>query len=187
MPVLNFSQFSFSQIHFPHFVVLGNILSIIFTILCIFFLFLISYAAVRIFEIREKEHHHLKHEIYEYAHHHSEEAKKSKEAGRSKNGRWNQVIDHIFSPSPADWKVAIIEADSMLDAMLHQMDFKGETLGDRLKQATRETFPHLSDAWEAHAVRNRIAHEGSQFELSGKEAKRIVALYEGIFRDFGYI
>jgi hypothetical protein len=41
----------------------------ILTFLCLFFITLICYCAVRMFEIRKKEHAHLHHEIMEYAHH----------------------------------------------------------------------------------------------------------------------
>ncbi len=75
----------------------------------------------------------------------------------------------------------------MLDQLLVQLGFKGESLGDKLKAATQESFPNLTAAWEVHTVRNRIAHEGLSFELSHHEAKRIIALYEKIFHGYGFI
>ena len=83
--------------------------------------------------------------------------------------------------------MAIIEADSMLESLMADLGFHGNTLGDRLKMANQDTFKGLTSAWEAHTVRNRIAHEGLAFELSQHEAKRIITLYEHIFRQYGYI
>src|SRR3989344_3650101 len=40
---------------------------------------------------------------------------------------------------------------------------------------------------QAHAVRNKIAHEGAAFMLPEREAKRVVGLYEAVFREFKYI
>ena len=94
---------------------------------------------------------------------------------------------YLFSQHASDWKLAVIEADSMLENLMGQLGFAGENLGDKLKSATQESFKRLSSAWEAHAVRNRIAHEGASFELSQHEAKRVIALYEQIFREYGYI
>ena len=105
----------------------------------------------------------------------------------SKNERWRQVLHLLFSTSQNDWKLAVIEADAMLEVLLGDLGFKAETLGERLKLAGEQGFQSLSIAWEVHNVRNRIAHEGSTFELSHHEVKRIISLYEKIFREFGYI
>ena len=70
---------------------------------------------------------------------------------------------------------------------MDQLGFQGENLGDRLKLANQDNFPHLTVAWEVHTIRNRIAHEGLAFELSQHEAKRVIALYEQIFHEYGYI
>ena len=157
----------------------------ILSLFSLFFIMIIAYATVRILEIRAKEHRHLKEEIEEYAHHQAEKQKK-KESGH-KNERWARVLAHVFSPNLNDWKLAIIEADSMLEGLLNQLNFKGDSIGDKLKNADRDKFKSLTSAWEVHTVRNRIAHEGLNFEISQKEAKRIIILYEQIFREFGFI
>ena len=156
--------------------------------LAMFFLTIICYAAVRLLEIRAKEHKHLHHEIEEYAHNKAEYEKHlHEEVGGSKNERWGKTLSYLFSQHASDWKLAIIEADSMLENLMDQLGFKAETLGDRLKLANQDNFPRLTIAWEVHSVRNRIAHEGLAFVLSQHEAKRIIALYEQIFHDYGYI
>jgi hypothetical protein len=153
-----------------------------------FFLIIIFYVVVRMFEIRAKEHEHLHHEIKEYAHNKAEYEKHLREeVGGSKNERWSKTLSYLFSQHASDWKLAIIEADSMLESLMEQMGFQGETLGEKLKSATQENFQNLTIAWEVHTVRNRIAHEGLAFDLSQHEAKRIIALYEQIFHGYGYI
>ena len=157
-------------------------------IFSLFFLTLISYTSIRIFEIRSKEKKHLEHEIEEYAHHQMELKKKLEEGeGGSKNERWVKTLSYLFSQHESDWKLAVIEADAMLESLMDQLGFKGENLGDKLKSVTQEKFKSLTSAWEAHTVRNRIAHEGTSFSLSQHEAKRVIALYEQIFRGFGFI
>lgn len=154
----------------------------------IFFITVIAYCCVRMLEIRAKEHKHLRHEIAEYAHHYAErEHKKMEGDSISKNEHWVKVLQYTFSQNEGDWKLAIIEADLMLEALMDQLGFKGETLGEKLKSADQERFRPLTNAWEVHTVRNRIAHEGSNFVISQHEAKRVIALYEQIFREFGYI
>jgi hypothetical protein len=154
----------------------------------LFFLTVISYSSIRLMEIRAKERRHLQHEITEYAHYQAEREKKAMEGEEvSKNERWIKTLSYLFSQHAGDWKLAIIEADSMLEDLIGQLGFAGENLGDKLKSATQESFKRLSSAWEAHTVRNKIAHEGASFELSQHEAKRVIALYEQIFREYGYI
>jgi len=155
--------------------------------LSIFFIGLIIYCTIRMFEIRAKEHAHLHHETEEYAHNQALKEKETQGAGVFKNERWKKVLDYLFSINENDWKLAVIEADSMLFDLLVQMGFKGETLGDKLKEVNKDNFRSLNSAWEVHNIRNKIAHEGSSFELSLHEAKRVIALYEQIFQEFGYI
>jgi len=164
-----------------------DVLYIILSVLTIFFIAIIIYTTIRMFEIRKKEREHLKHEIAEYAHNQALKEKKVQEGGVFKNERWKKVLDYLFSINENDWKLAIIEADSMLFDLLTEMGFKGENIGDKLKEANQANFKRLNSAWEAHNIRNKIAHEGSSFELSLHEAKRVIALYEQIFQEFGYI
>jgi len=153
-----------------------------------FFIAIILYTAVRLLEIRKKEHEHLHHEIVEYAKNKAEQEKRLREeVGGSKNDHWSLTLNYLFSQHGSDWKLAIIEADAMLENLMDQLGFVGENLGDKLKSANQENFPQLTTAWEVHTVRNRIAHEGLSFELSHHEAKRIIALYEKIFHAYGYI
>ncbi len=103
-----------------------------------------------------------------------------------KNERWEKVIAYSISQHPAEWKLAIIEADNILDDLLKKMQYPGENLGERLKAVEPSDFLTLNDAWEAHKVRNRIAHE-SEFMLSELVARETVARYKRVFEEFEYI
>ncbi len=165
-----------------------SVVHMILFFLSAFFLTMISYCSIRVLEIRKKEKKHLQHEIEEYAHHQAEQEKKKSQGEEiSKNKEWVKTLNYLFSQHASDWRLAIVEADSILDALMTQLGFRGETLGDKLKAATQDKFRNLTNAWEVHTIRNRIAHEGASFELSQHEAKRVIALYEQIFREFGYI
>lgn len=154
----------------------------------IFFITVILYSFVRLLEIRKKEHDHLHHEIEEYAHKHREKEKAGlADEAVSQNPRWRQVLQLLYSPNSNDWKLSVMEADAMLDSLLTNLGFQGQSLGEKLKMSGEQGFKHLNTAWEVHSIRNRIAHEGSIFEISHHEAKRVIALYEAIFRDFGFI
>ena len=109
------------------------------------------------------------------------------EGGSPKNEKWEQVQTHINSKNPSEWRLAIIEADIMLDELLKSSGYHGETVGDRLKAVEPSDFNSLEAAWEAHKVRNQIAHQGSGFEMNEREARRVITLFETVFREFNII
>lgn len=182
--ILNFLKEAYQTIDFR---LVGNIINIIFFVVAIFSIYIICYCTIRIFELRKKEHEHLHHEIEEYAHKQREKEKKEKEGGSPQSIRWNTVLEHVNSSSSGDWKLAIIDADSMLEDLLNQLGFVGENLGEKLKSIDMSKYTNLKPAWDVHKVRNEIAHEGTQFEISQEEAKRVISTYEQIFKDFRYI
>jgi hypothetical protein len=187
-PMFLFEEGSGILYDITYFIFISRTFKVLLAVLAIFFLTIIAYSSIRMFEIRRKERTHLQHEITEYAHHLTEQERKKKEGeGASKNEKWNNVLMHLLSSNQGDWKLAVIEADLMLEVLLDQLGFSGQGVGERLKSADREKFPSLTKAWEVHTVRNRIAHEGLDFELSLHEARRVIALYESIFREFGFI
>lgn len=103
------------------------------------------------------------------------------------NERWVRVIAHINSVNPAEWRQAIIESDIMLEELLRASGYHGDGVGEMLKSVEPSDMLTLDAAWEAHKVRNRIAHAGSDFELSEREAKRIITLFESIFKEYQII
>jgi hypothetical protein len=104
-----------------------------------------------------------------------------------KNERWEAIEEHMASENQNDWRQAIIDADIMLDEMLTRMGYSGATIGDKLKLIEKSDFQTIDEAWEAHKVRNRIAHEGGEFLLNQREARRVVDLYRQVFEEFKLI
>src|SRR4051812_7391059 len=116
-------------------------------------LFFIVYATVRLFELRHREEEFYSTLIL------------SPDA-TGKNPRWEHVQMLMRGKVVSEWREAIIEADIMLDDLLTQLGYAGATVGDKLKAADPSQIKTLQDAWEAHKVRNQIAHEGSAFKIS---------------------
>lgn len=101
--------------------------------------------------------------------------------------RWQKIVEHANTDNPNDWRQSIIEADIMLDELLTVQGYHGATLGDKMKQVERSDFNTIDLAWEAHKVRNRIAHQGSDHDLNAREVRRVISLYEQTLREFHYI
>lgn len=94
--------------------------------------------------------------------------------------RFAIIQGYMSSKSEALWRIGIMEADNMLQEVLREKGYQGVEVGEMLKEAS---FKTIDLAWDAHKLRNRIAHEGSDFVLTEREAKRAFTLYESVFRE----
>ena len=103
------------------------------------------------------------------------------------NPKWNLVQEHINSMDPNKWKLAILEADIILADLLEGLGLPGDNIGDKLKAVDKSDFRTIEEAWEGHKIRNAIAHQGSDFLLNDREAKRVIGLYERVFQEFEII
>ena len=103
------------------------------------------------------------------------------------NGQWAGITAHVASDQPNDWKLAVIEADIMLDRVLSEAGYAGNSVGEKLKSTSPQNFTTIQDAWDAHIIRNKIAHEGSDFVVTHRIAKEAITKYERVFREFGVL
>lgn len=106
---------------------------------------------------------------------------------KQSNARWMHILQLLESYNQNDWRQAIIEADIILEEMLEKMGYDGSTIGDKLKNVEASDFLTLNQAWEAHKIRNRIAHSGSEFKISQDESRRVIGLYQEVFEEFYFI
>ncbi len=101
--------------------------------------------------------------------------------------KWEKILIHSESTNENDWRQAIIEADIMLEDLLVKLGYQGEGIGERLRRANKGDFKTLDEAGEAHGVRNRIAHDGSDYPLNQLEVRRVINLYRKVFEEFYHI
>ena len=146
----------------------------------VFFLVGIVYCVERLKHIRRKEA-----EIFDAKVEPAYEEGVKGDTGLSK--RWDAVKEHVTSPNPSDWRQAILEADSMLDDALTSLGYRGDGIGEKLKRVVPGDMRSLDEAWEAHKIRNQIAHDGLQFNLTQHEANRVINLYKKVFEEFYYL
>jgi hypothetical protein len=99
---------------------------------------------------------------------------------------WTQIQKRVQAGDESNLKLAVIEADKVMDEILKRSGFAGETMADRLKGLNTAQLSNLQQVWEAHKLRNRIVHE-PDFEVSKKEAEYAVSIYGRAFQEFGLI
>lgn len=147
------------------------------SIISIIAIALIIYCLVRLWEIKKEAKEKAK----------EQEVRIIEEETYSHNLRWDTVLEHANSDNPGDWRLAILEADTMLENASQRLPVIGETLGERLKKMDKGDLRSIDSAWEAHKVRNRIAHDGLSFEITKRETGRVIGMFEEVLRELGEI
>lgn len=96
--------------------------------------------------------------------------------------KWNKLLEKIKSNDERDLRLAIIEADSLVDEILKSHNHQGKDMGERLKSFHSGEFEYIDDLWEAHKIRNRLAHE-ADFHLPAEESQRLMGIYNKVLEE----
>ena len=96
---------------------------------------------------------------------------------------WTKIEQHFYKGDENDLKIAVIEADKLLEEALRESGIRGISLGDRLKSLKPEQLPNLDQVWQAHRLRNDIVHQPT-FKLKRDLAERALNIYEETLRSF---
>ncbi len=157
-----------------------TVLGVISSLISLLAIAIIIYSLVRMREIQLEEKREIDHEIHEALMH-------DREKEIAENPRWHYILTLIESSNDSDWRVAVIEADSMLEEVLREKGFSGDTVNELLEGARSSGYQTIQSAWDAHIVRNQIAHKGSDFPLSQVEGRRVIKMFQNFFEEAGVI
>ena len=73
--------------------------------------------------------------------------------------RWQKIEDLAKLQGESRFKQAVLDADNLLDLTIKSMGIRGETMGERLKNAKGKFSQQVyDDLWQAHKLRNEIVH-----------------------------
>lgn len=92
------------------------------------------------------------------------------------------TIESSVAGDAGSQHMAILNADKLLDSALKARGFKGETMGDRMKNA-RTSFKNNNAVWAAHKLRNQIAHE--EVAIKPQTVKRALLAFKNALKDLG--
>lgn len=96
--------------------------------------------------------------------------------------KWEKIRARLKAKDEANLKLAVIEADNLIDSLLKRIGYKGETMAERLKQIKHPQLKNLDELWQAHKVRNNIVHEPS-FKLLLHQAEEAIGNYEKVLEE----
>ena len=99
--------------------------------------------------------------------------------------RWEEIEKLLEIKNEMSYKLAVLEADKLLDHVLKYMGFGGSSLGERLKLACYK-FNKLRQVWSAHKIRNQLVHEAA-YRLGYGEARRAVSGFRKGLEELGVL
>lgn len=99
---------------------------------------------------------------------------------------WRSVLEKIYSANASDWLAAVIQADAIMDDILKRMGLPGETMADRLQALDTSKLKSLQDVWDAHKLRNRVAHAPATM-LRHDELLGAIEKYKKALKELKYI
>lgn len=113
---------------------------------------------------------------------------KSREYDLDKKGikkRWQEIEEMLNRPGEMNYKLAVMEADKLLDFVLKSMSMSGNDMGQRIRFASFK-YRRLKKVWWAHVLRNQLVHEAT-FSLDHATARRAIKTFERALRELGAI
>jgi len=99
---------------------------------------------------------------------------------------WAKIKDRMEKEDEASLKLAVIEADNMLDGILKRMGLEGKDMGERLEKLNAQQLTFINDIWDAHRLRNLIVHQ-SDILLTKNQVEKAVGAYEEALKELEVI
>ncbi len=99
------------------------------------------------------------------------------------NQQWRKILNLTHTDNPHDWKLALREADIMLDVAVTEKGYRGTTFEDRLVR-----LPDSEDAELAHqGWVEYIQIGGDQHMLTKVKVKEVLKHYERALKKLGVL
>ena len=95
---------------------------------------------------------------------------------------WAKIQKRVETGKEDELKLALIEAETLLDEALKNAGFNGENILERLKQTDINVLPNLNQVLEVHKIRNSIVFD-ADFKLSPETAKAALEIYRQALTD----
>ncbi len=108
------------------------------------------------------------------------------ESGGKRKREWKRVMDRLDTDSPAEWKIAVLEAEHLLHMSMSEVGYEGENLGMQLAQIDADMYDATDVLHSVHAFRNQIVHD-DDMSIAHEQAKEAVGIYYDFLGDLGVV
>ena len=93
----------------------------------------------------------------------------------SKN--WEKILKRLEKGMESEIKLAVIEADDLLNDVLERMGYTGNNLGERLKQLDEATLPNIHEVLDIRRIKGNIVHDPT-YRLNLEQTRMILYVYK---------
>lgn len=100
--------------------------------------------------------------------------------------QWEALAARLEAGTQEEYKLALIEADTMLDEAMKRVGYAGESLSEKLAKLSPVILPNVKEALEIHQMRDTIVHDPN-FVLTLDQARKAMAVYQKSFEDLDLI
>lgn len=95
------------------------------------------------------------------------------------------IEQQLKADQPSSYHLSVLNADKLVDQAMRERGVKGQTMGERLKNAVT-LFSDRNGIWTAHKLRNVIAHE-SDATVTYDQARYALSCFRKALKDLGAI
>jgi hypothetical protein len=96
--------------------------------------------------------------------------------------KWKKIEKRLESKIESEFKLAVIEADELLNKAMDEIGYQGKDLTEKLERITEEVISNLKELKEVRRIRDDIIEDPS-YRLSEEEVKKILKVYEKALKD----
>lgn len=100
---------------------------------------------------------------------------------------WLEIENNLdtTTDNQHSFQMTVLSADKLLGQALEELGVPGGTMGERMK-AFGKGFSNQDQVWQAHKIRNKIAHE-SNVKLTLKQVHAVLKCFKQALKDVGAI
>lgn len=100
--------------------------------------------------------------------------------------QWEKILARLDTGNEQEYKLAVVDVDTLIDGAMNQLGFPGANFAERLKRITPVVLPNIAELTEIHAIRDTIVHDPN-FVLTLNEARRVMGVYEKTLQNLDLI
>lgn len=97
-------------------------------------------------------------------------------SGKKMRKKWKKIEARLETGDHSQYKLAVIEADKVVDGIFKSMGIEGGDMIERMKTLNPEQLEAEEDLEKAHKTRNRIINDPS-FRIEKNSAKETLDIY----------
>jgi hypothetical protein len=97
--------------------------------------------------------------------------------------KWKVIQERLKSGNEAQFKISILEADTIVNDVLDKAGLQGENMRERLDRAHEMQVENKDRLIWAHDVRNKIVQDES-YSIDEKLTRDVIGVYEDFLRSW---